>query len=126
MLILYPNSNSNRLRNHNANVTLRTCDPSDPDDDDDADDEGGPVTRTAHEIMLPKVSDEECSEFWGIPATLRLCAGHSSSASLGICSVSRLLVSLPVCPPVCQSVCLSVFHCFCLRIRRSLNPNPDL
>jgi len=54
--------------------------------------EGGPVTSTAHEIMLPKVTDEQCAQFWGIAATMRLCAGHSSSASLGICSVSSLSV----------------------------------
>jgi len=54
---------------------------------------GGPVTRTAHEIMLPKVSDEQCAQFWGIAASMRLCAGHSSSASLGICSVSPLCAS---------------------------------
>ena len=63
--------------------------------------EGGPVTGTAHEIMLPKVSDDECAQFWGIATTTRLCAGHSSSASLGICSVS--------CRPVCLSVCLSQY-----------------
>ena len=66
--------------------------------------EGGPVTGTAHEIMLPKVSDDECAQFWGIATTTRLCAGHSSSASLGICSVS--------CRPVCLSVCLSICLCF--------------
>jgi len=60
---------------------------SDAEDADDCWCEGGPLTRTAHEIMLPKVSDEECAQFWGIAATMRLCAGHSSSASLGICSV---------------------------------------
>jgi len=61
---------------------------------------GGPVTRTAREIMLPKVSDRECAHFWGIPTTRRLCAGRSSSTSLGICSVSLLPLS------VCLSVCL--------------------
>lgn len=49
-------------------------------------DNGGPVTRTAREIRLPVVSNQDCEQLWGIPATLRLCAGHSSSASLGICS----------------------------------------
>jgi len=49
---------------------------------------GGPVTGTAREIMLPKVNDSECAQFWGIEATMRLCAGRSSSAGLGICSVS--------------------------------------
>jgi len=58
------------------------------------------VTGTAQEIMLPKVSDDECAQFWGIPASLRLCAGHSSSASLGICSVSSQRAT------VCLSVCL--------------------
>jgi len=63
---------------------------------------GGPVTRTAHEIMLPAVSDADCAQFWGIAATLRMCAGHSSSASLGICSVSHAqplyrLLSVSLC-----------------------------
>ena len=60
------------------------------------------MTRTAHEIMLPAVSDADCAQFWGIAATLRMCAGHSSSASLGICSVSHAqplyrLLSVSLC-----------------------------
>lgn len=47
---------------------------------------GGPVVGTAQEVIMPKVSDAQCTSFWGIPAVFRLCAGRNSASSLGICS----------------------------------------
>jgi len=53
---------------------------------------GGPVAGQAQEVIMPKVSDSECAQFWGIPASLRMCAGYTSAASRGICSVSVVII----------------------------------
>lgn len=50
---------------------------------------GGRVSDVAREVVLPKVSDNVCGNYWGVSTYSRLCAGYNL-AHKGICPVRTL------------------------------------
>ena len=49
------------------------------------------MSSVAREVVLPKVSDAECTRYWSVNTKDRLCAGYNLAA-MGICSVGVVVV----------------------------------
>ena len=61
------------------------------------------MSSVAREVVLPKVSDAECTRYWSVNTKDRLCAGYNLAA-MGICSVGVVVVVVVVVVDIAAAV----------------------